>query len=268
MFEIKILWCVYLAFVKRARGCKLAMILWHRDIDDICNILLCTVWSAAHKALRRRRRRSHHITLLSCLILHKAGFNFNLSSFLSSFSSFSQWYYSVTSLVYWQDFWHLQKSKDRDREAGGSRIWCEEYEATRTIPTIYCIVGEGRAAGSGRRQRRWRTAAGHSGWPTDRRNRPEARGGGARRRWQLWPQLRRHTSLATKIAGGGTFGLNIAAAHIWWRGGGGGGAHGLGRWRWRGADSMYVLCCYEDTYWQTRLGLFFGLWCIALAAEY
>ena len=27
MFEIKILWCVYLAFVKRARGCKLAMIL-------------------------------------------------------------------------------------------------------------------------------------------------------------------------------------------------------------------------------------------------
>jgi len=35
----------------------------------------------------------------SVALLHKAGFNFNLSSFLSSFSSFSQWY-SVTSLVY------------------------------------------------------------------------------------------------------------------------------------------------------------------------
>jgi len=63
---------------------------------------------------------------------------------------------------------------------------------------------------------------------TDRPKKPTGGGGVGARRRQLWPQLRRHTSLATKIASGGTFGLNIAAAaHMWRRGGGG--AHGLGR---------------------------------------
>ena len=192
---------------------------------------------------QQRTRLSGDPSILhfSVALLHKAGFNFNLSSFLSSFSSFSQWY-SVTSLVYWQNFWHLQKSKDRDRRQGDLEYGVrsmkppEQFRGGRTS-------GRQWKAGSGGGAQRQVTAA----------DRPTGGGGGARRR-QLLPQLRRHTSLATKIAGGGTFGLNIAAAHMWWRGGGG--AHGLGRWRWRGADSMYVLCCYEDTYWQTRLGLF------------
>ena len=188
--------------------------------------------------------------------LHKAGFNFNLSSFLSSFSSFSQWWYSVTSLVYWQNFWHLQKSRDRDRRQGDLEYGVRSMKPPEQFRQL--LHSGGRTGG-----RQWKAAAvaaaavAHSGRSqrlTDRPKKPTGGGGGARRR-QLWPQMRRHTSLATKIAGGGTFGLNIAAAHMWRRGGGGG-AHGLGRWRWRGADSMYVLCCYEDTYWQTRLGLF------------
>merc|ERR1719382_404121 len=69
-------------------------------------------------------------------------------------------------------------------------------------------------AGSGGGAQRQVTAA----------DRPTGGGGGARRR-QLLPQLRRHTSLATKIAGGGTFGLNIAAR----------GAHVVARRRWRRA---------------------------------
>jgi len=74
---------------------------------------------------------------------------------------------------------------------------------------------------TGGRQWKATAAVAHSGRSqrlTDRPKKPTGSGGGARRRRQLWPQLRRHTSLATKIAGGGTFGLNIAAAHIWWRG--------------------------------------------------
>jgi len=80
---------------------------------------------------------------------------------------------------------------------------------------------EGGGGGSGGGAQRQVTAL------TDRPKKPTGGGGVGARRRQLWPQLRRHTSLATKIAGGGTFGLNIAAAHMWRRGGGG--AHGLGR---------------------------------------
>jgi len=70
--------------------------------------------------------------------------------------------------------------------------------------------------------RQWKAAAAvaHSGRSQRLTDRPEGRGGARRR--QLLPQLRRHTSLATKIAGGGTFGLNIAAR----------GAHVVAR-RWR-----------------------------------
>ena len=199
---------------------------------------------------QQRTRLSGDPSILhfSVALLHKAGFNFNLSSFLSSFSSFSQWY-SVTSLVYWQNFWHLQKSKDRDRRQGDLEYGVRSMKPPEQFRQL--LHSGGRTSG-----RQWKAAAAvaHSGRSQRLTDRPEAvvapgggsycRSCGVIRRW-------RQKSLVVALLAL----ISPRAAHMWWRGGGGG-AHGLGRWRWRGADSMYVLCCYEDTYWQTRLGLF------------
>ena len=111
----------------------------------------------------------------SVALLHKAGFNFNLSSFLSSFSSFSQWYYSVTSLVYWQDFWHLQKSKDRDRRQGDLEYGVRSMKPPEQFRQL--LHSGGRTGG-----RQWKAAAAvaHSGRSQRLTDRPKKPTGSAR----------------------------------------------------------------------------------------